>query len=391
MCLPTNNSYYLPVGPLQLSLDEIAFISLPVLNLLSRKQGDLFKARGYIRIIVLLFLIASLSSDFIIKPLVYSQDISDGIKSFRIGLPLFSSLVLFYQGFRPSLINILNTLLSAIGVSVILSLLAILFPLPIFYSIGVDENILVITNGRVYNSNASFGVIGLFLLFKEGKSSFIFSKWHKVVLWLSIVAIVLTFNRTYLALLFAMLILLFFKDLFRGKLLKLLGQISVIAFSVVLLYSNVAIVRHQVDRRILSILKLESSVYQNMIKDNRDVIYNGIIMRVNEGYWIFGLPYEKGVFTKTTITGPKVMSITDTSFVNVLLRYGIAALILFICLLILLYKKDRGMRFVLILFVLASVNIDSLVSQNSIFFFILFFAFSAYEKRDGLQRLSVYY
>lgn len=371
--LPTNSTFYLPVGPLLLSLRELSLLLLPVVNLLSRPMGDSLRAHGKIRIFILLFLIFAISSEFVLKTLAYNQTFIDGFKSFRVGVPLFSSLLLFYQGLRPNPRKVWNVLLSAIGISVLLSLLSIVMPLPIYYNLEAGESALDSAHGRVLNSNAPFGIIGLYLLFRNKNAWYNKGKWKRAVMWLSIIALVLTFNRTYLSILVLGFVILAWKDFSQGRLVRVIGLSMVLATTCVVMYSSIPIIKRQVDVRILSILYQESSLYKATIQNNRDMIYEGIFSRIKEGYWVFGLPYEKEIFSKSLASGGKKMSMTDTSMVNILLRYGFVSLIFFVSLMLTLYKRHTGVGLVLLLYLLASLNIDSLVSHNSIFFFIIFF------------------
>src|SRR5690606_11026390 len=93
-----------------------------------------------------------------------------------------------------------------------------------------------------------------------------------------------------------------------------------------------------------------------LFENNRDVVYDGVASRIEEGYWIIGLPFSIPIFTNFLEEGAKY---TDTSLVNILLRFGIIPLFLYLGILLKMYKKSATYLFSLslVIFFLASFNI----------------------------------
>lgn len=70
------------------------------------------------------------------------------------------------------------------------------------------------------------------------------------------------------------------------------------------------------------------------------------------------------------------MSTTDTSLINVLLRYGIIPLIIFVLILVKMYRKAPPgiLTYTMIVYLISSLNIDAILRHNSILFLtILYF------------------
>jgi hypothetical protein len=309
----------------------------------------------------------------VFKMIAYNESVVGAFKSLRIGLPLFSSLVLVYQGIRANIKIVWRTLLWAILISIILSIISIFVYLPIYYNLDNNTNILVQQAGRLINSNASFGIIGLYLLFKDKEKWYNQGKLPFYTSIASIISLILAFNRTYLVLLFVLFVYLAFSTFNWKKAFRLVITPILILGIFALVYQYSEPIRQQVDLRILSIVKGSTTLEESAIENNRDIIYEGIENRIKEGYWIFGLPYEKGVFEKyVPLQGRFVMSQTDTSIINVLLINGLLSLFFLIIILIKLFKIQYIPRALLFVFILASLNIDSLYSHNSILFLFMF-------------------
>ena len=319
-------------------------------------------------------------SEFL-KILIFNQSFSDAFKSLRIGLPLFSSLILLWQGIKPNIKIVWKVLLWAISISVLISILSIFINLPIYYNIEDSGQLLTQTAGRLMNSNASFGIAGLYLLFGDKNKWYNKGKLPMYTSILSIISLVLAFNRTYLTLLFIGFIYLSFKK-FKSKnvlkiiLLPLIGLTTVYVF-----YINFGAIQHQVDKRILSIIYQETTIAESTINNNRDIIYEGIYRRIREGYWAVGLPFNLPIFTHISFINhgdEEKFNVTDTSFITILLRYGIIPLILLSIIYFKFYKISKGsfFNFVFIIYLMASLNVDALFRQNSVFFLIVIFLVS---------------
>src|SRR5690606_22857994 len=148
-----------------------------------------------------------------------------------------------------------KVLLWAISSSVILSILSIFITLPIYYNLETGTNILDEGQGRIMNSNAAFGVIGLYLLFKDK------GKWYnqglliKITSILSVLSLIMTFNRTYLALLVIETVVLVYWSFNLKTVLRFSVLIFVFFGFGLYLYNSVYIIQRQIDKRILSVIK----------------------------------------------------------------------------------------------------------------------------------------
>ena len=381
--LPSNSNFYVPLPGILLGLNELAFITLPILNLLCTSKEKIKFNNFKLRRNILLFVVIILFNEIVIKNLMYGQSLGEAFKAIRIGIPLISSLILVFQGINANVKIVWKVLLWAILTSIFLSFISIFINLPIYYNLESGENLLDENRGRIFNSNASFGLISLYLIFKNK------NKWYnkglliKIVSILSIVSLILTFNRTYLAILAIEYIYLSFSTLnFRNAFKFTILPLVFIGLSF-WSYSNFDRIQRQVDKRIINVLFGKSSLYESTIKDNRDHIYNSMYERIIENHWLIGLPYKKEIFKKEASYNPIEMTKTDVSLYNVLIRYGIIPTVILVIIFrrILKYKFTM-FKFIFILLLIASLNIDSLVSHNSIFFLILILFINFYDEKQ---------
>ncbi len=325
--LPTNSSYFLPLPGVQLSLNELAFVFLPIINLFCYSQNNVKVNSTRLKTNIILLIIIVVFTEVVVKNLVYGQSFGDAFKTIRIGLPLFSSLVLIVQGIRADIRVVWKTLLLAISASTIISLLSLVIDLPIYHDVESGTDILSATRGRVKNANFTFGLIGMYLLIQDNDHWYSRGKLVKITAILSIFAIILSFNRTLLALLFLEAIYLLRVRFNLKKFLKITsyGILVLLIFFGAYFYNDT--MRRQMDKRIFSILEGKQSIAENTIEDNREVIYTGCTRKIGFRilcYWIAftKLPYLHGPHA-SHLKMRGSMSVTDTSVITILLRYGI--------------------------------------------------------------------
>lgn len=276
------------------------------------------------------------------------------------------------MGIKADIKIVWKVLLYAIGTSILLSILSVFIDLPIYYNLE-DDNILANFDGRLLNANASFGIIGLYLLFSDDDKWYNQGKLVKYVSVLSVIALIITFNRTYLTLLFLELVYLSYKNFSIMTFHKIIKYSGLLFILLLFSYTEFSTVQRQIDKRIFSIAFQETSVIKSAVSNNRDQIYKGITDRLKEGYWLVGLPYQTKIFSLIKSNEELYhASKTDLSFVNILLRFGIIPLIVFIIFLFRLQIIKSVPIIILFIYVLASLNTDSLFNQNSIFFLVLF-------------------
>src|SRR5690606_228009 len=140
-------------------------------------------------------------TEFVVKILAFGQSFGEAFKAIRAGLPLISSLVILLTGIRPDLRIVWRTMLIAIGLSIILSLVSLVIPLPFYYNLEQGVDVLTMNIGRIGNANASFGFVGLYLLFRDKGEWYNQGRLVRFVSIASVGALVLMFNRTFLAIL----------------------------------------------------------------------------------------------------------------------------------------------------------------------------------------------
>lgn len=373
--LPTNSNMYLPLPGVLLKVNEIAFLLLPIINIFCTSNQKKINIGRKLSKYILLYLAIVVITEFVFKPFVFGQSIGDSIKAFRIGLPFFSSMILLYSGINANIKVVWRIILYAISLSILLSILSLYINLPIYYNME-EENILQATQGRIMNSNAPFGIIGLYLLFADKDKWYNQGNLTKYVSILSIIALILSFNRTYLALLVLEFIYLAKKTMSYKSFFKILLYPILFFLLSFTVYKNNDTIQRQIDKRILSIVFEDNSLKEATIENNRDMIYKGVLNRIDEGYWVIGLPYNEPIYINTSVflKESMPMNITDTSLINVVLRYGFISLLLFSLIyikILRLSKMHNFLRVTLIIYLIASLNIDSLFRHNSVFFIVI--------------------
>lgn len=388
-CLP-NNSWFAIAGPL--NIREIGFILLPVINIFCSSQFQTKKAPLSIKRLIFSIFILMFITEFI-KSVFIDHNISNLIKSFRICLPLLSTLIIVYSGFKADFNKIIKVFFLAIIISILLSILGYVFNLQFLINMKnpFANDLIELTGGRILNDNAAFGMIGLLILFKFKDKNHPNYRVIKIVCFFSILALILSFNRTYLILLLVEVIYLSFVSFSVIKVMKIMSTVLISSIFFYLMYLNFNIIKNQIDQRIIMPYTGKVTINQAVVENNRDIIYHQIANRISEGYWLFGLPFSKPIWVfNDGNSSSSEKSITDISFVNILLRYGIGIVVLYLILLISYYKRLKKIKYIRSLFLvvfplylIASLNIDSLMFHNSVFFMFLF-SYLYFNKRGDL-------
>jgi hypothetical protein len=384
--LPSNSSFYISSFGILLKYNELAFLSLPFINLLCYSKYQLqpppLQLKKYIFYLISIILI----SELLLKGILFEQSFFESFQSLRICFPLLSSLILIYQGIRVNYFIFWKVFLLCITVSIIISFFSIFIFLPIYFEINDSNNILELLGGRLSNDNSSFGIIGFYLLFQENK------KWYndgylvKITSILSIFSLIFTFNRTYIFLLFISLIYVILNIKKINQLFKILIFLFLSFFFLFKIYSSSNVIKVQVDRRIISIVNGSNSLNKNAIKNNRDIIYKGVVNEISNGYWLFGMPFKRPIFYWSRFG----MKVTDTSVFTFILRYGIIPFLLLFSIFYQLYlnKKLIMFRYIFFIYLIASLNVDSLVRQNSIFFLSIIFLVDYNRQINNIEKHS---
>jgi hypothetical protein len=381
--LPNNSSYNIDIGGFDLQIRELGFFLLPFFNYLSINQNKYTLNNKKLKIYIYILLIIITLTEFF-KMLYYGYSLYGFVSSISFGLPLFSSLILVFQQVRTNLKLVWQTLLFALSVSFLFSITSIFINLPIYQNLE-GENYLEVVRGRIINSNASFGIIGLFLLLSSNKEWYNKELIVKITSLLSIIGLLLTFNRTYLLLAIFAVLFLIFKRTGKRVFIKVIFTIFVLSLVFNFAYKNFDVVKSQIDRRIISIINRETTIYESAFDNNRNYIINATINKIKDGYWAFGLPHDAIIVNywhrNTTAR------LTDTSIINILLRYGIIPLFLVIITFYQMLKinKDKNFYFLFFIFLIASINVDSIMRHNSILFLIIFFHITLLDNKTFIK------
>lgn len=384
--LPTNDFFV--IQSIDITLKAVLFVFLAIINIFGRHKNQFILSKE-IRTLSFAFIFITFFTEIIIKPLYFYESISNGFKSFYLGMPLFLGLTLLLFNLRINIKMIWNTLCLAILVSVVLSILSLFVNIPIYqYEDRFTQFSDSFGGGRIPNANASFGIIALIILMKYPNRWFSAHLFYKLAYIVSILSLIITFNRTYIGLLIIIYLILFIRDFSTKEIFKNLAIPALIITFTVYFYNTNEMVEKQVNERILYLFDDKIKSNDNLFQDNRDMIYEGVVNNIHEGYWMIGLPFTKPMFYMYLL---KVNAqYTDTSFVNILLRFGFIPLIIFMIILFRMYKTS-GMplfKYVFIIFVLASLNIDSLYRHNTIFFlFVLYFISLVPQKKQNENTL----
>jgi hypothetical protein len=363
---------------MQLKISEFAFFVLPVINLFCYSPSSaIFKNPRLKRNIVLLVIVV-VFTEVILKKFMYGQSLGDAFKAIRVGLPLFSSLILIAQGIKADIRIVWKTLLFAVSASVLIAILSMFVNLPIYPNFDDGADILREQGGRLGNANFHFGLIGMYLLIQESDQWYSKGRLVKITAILSVFAIILSFNRTLLALMFLEAVYLLWNRFNFKKIMKIssYGILALVVFFGA--YANNQTMRNQIDKRIFSILEGQQSIAENTVDGNREVIYTAVEEKLTSGYYVMGLPYKTPIFTwvaRWSFQDDRHMRVTDTSAFTIILRYGLIPLLLISIILRQLHSLSNNLFFktILILILIGSLNLDLLLRLNSTLFLAFIF------------------
>lgn len=371
--LPNNRVYYFDLVFINLSIREIAFLFLPILNLLSFSSSTLrfkYNIKKIKKTVWLLFTVVFITE--LLKIVYFENPLSDLFKSFRFGLPFFSSMLLLTSEIKVDINKTWNVLLTAIVISNVLTVLSFIFNQPLYPISSFSSSYESIEIGRFFNSNAHFAFIAVFFLFDEGKR---YSFLEKTVAISSILVLILSFSRTAILILFVYVFFLGYKNLslkvfFRFAFI-IIVSIGVFSYS----YNSNEIIKNQIDKRFIHIVRGSTTINESIYENNRKYIVDGVLEKISQGYWVLGIPINMEMFTyNLPHIQERIMYNTDTTIINILLKYGVIPLALFMMILMSLLKKNRKIPIIyytIILLLIISINADSLLRYNDIFFLII--------------------
>ena len=389
--MPSNGDFYIAFPGVLLPVREFAFLLLPVVNLFCWSNRGISIAGSKLKTLIAWFLIIILFNE-LFKHLYYDEGIGNAIKTIRMGLPLFSSLLLVYTGIRADIEKVWHTLLYAISVSAVLTLITPFVFLPIYPTVE-GQNILEALYGRLVNSNNPFGFIGIYLLFKD-KGRWYNQGWLPIITaLLSIASLMLSFNRTYLALMVLAYVYLFFTEFSFRNIFKIVS-LPIIAIGMFLAaYNYSEAIKNQVNLRIFDIVMGPTLLSESVYENNREVIFDGVSNRIFQGYWLFGLSYDTPVFSSYNGSNNEYSGVpsTDTSVVNILLRYGIIPLLFFLVIFYHLFSRSKPGVFIFSfsIYSLASLNTDAFFKDNSILFLLAIYLIQNYYPKSKSVQLNL--
>lgn len=382
------------LGPIITNVREVCLVLLPVVYFFYPSRKAVLSAQTKYW---LLAFFAILIATEAVKKMMYGLPPFDAVKNFRVTLPVLSGLLICLQGRKIDPAATIKTMLVAIIISYLLTPLMVLLGIQSSAMIVGDRELQVayLRNGRFANSNFEFSLLGIAILFYVPRIETM-SRWFKRLLMsaaiLSIVMLILSFNRTMLAAAGLLGVVLFLTNL-EVRTLNYILVTTFLAGSVAgYFYITTPRIQRQVDQRILVVFEENRSLAEQVYYDNRDKLYAEFLDKLDD-YWMLGMPGGERLLDLERNTSAK----SDISLFNVWIRHGLLALIGFVIVLSLMYadqkKKmnwlpDRSLShqvakavFVTFpLFVLASFNIDALVAHNAILFILLFMTF--YDFKD---------
>lgn len=374
---PVNSASFFGFSSVLISSSEIAFVLLPLINLSIKKNKLTDVNIKYVKEIGIAFICYVVAIEFI-KEIMIEGSIGDFFKSLRLSLPLLSAITILITGLRVDIKKFWFILLITIFVSNLLSIFAFLFEITRF--LPPEES--YTRFGRMFNSNSGFGLIALYLIFESKKVWYNKGWFVFVVVITSFVGLLLSGNRTMIIV--AILLSLFIginkysvKTVLRSSFFLLLA-----VYAFYLLYSNNQYIERQMNRRVLPLISGDVSVLEDAYFGSREIILEDTKKKLENGSWMVGLPYSKEIFEYGNDiyqkSGRGKMKMTDTSLINILLRYGVLALLLFLLFFFFLYrgnylKENKSYIFLYTFpfYFLAAFNIDELVQHNSILFIII--------------------
>ncbi len=378
------------LGPVITDIREVSLVLLPIVYFFypSQNKSSLRLATKYW---ILAFFILLVGTE-LVKKMHYGISLFDTIKNLRIGVPVFSGLLVLLQGKKVNPEFCLKTILVAIIISCVLT--------PLFVLLGIEPanftledrqlQVQYLEQGRLINDNYEFGLIGIALLYLVPKVHTYKTGLKRLLLIASVfslIIMVLFFNRTLLTATFLLGLILFFKNFSLKTLAYITGAVVLIAVIGGYFYQTNAEVREQVQDRILIVFQEEGGLAESVYYDNRDKLYAEYLDQLGD-HWLLGIPGGDVLID----TGNVMSSKSDISFFNVWIRYGIVAEIVFIIIFIavcldhkkkleylprgsLSYQIGRAVMLTIPLFVLVSFNVDVLVGHNAILFLLLFMNF----------------
>jgi hypothetical protein len=385
------------VGGVVTNVREIGLILMPIVYAFyPSKNIYLFDKRC--RITVVFLLIAIFCSE-LFKILAYNSSISGAMRSLRVSLALTTSLFLIIQGVKldPKLLT--RTVLYSLLVSFLLTIvLDVLGFGPQNIAAGDRELAISASAGRYVNQNASIGLIGVLFLINRKAFSEVFGENKKVAyitLVLSVIMLIISFNRTLLLGLAIILAVNTVTNFTLKKVFKVFCYLAILFLSCMALYNNNPAVKAQVDRRILVAFEGNDknvnadAIKKDVYEGNRDFLYRQFFEKLIE-YPYFGVPSEVGL--AKIEDREESVNTTDISLMTVTLKYGWLSGFLF---LVLVFKISRSLKrayinnnkiynFLYLPFVVGfvcSFNLDLFVRHNFILVFILLLMCFIYENR----------
>lgn len=377
------------LGPVITDLREVCLVILPAVYFFypSRKSSLSLQTKYWIIAFFILLIATEL-----IKKMYYEISLFDTVKNFRVTLPVLSGLLICLQGRKIDPEFTVKTVLSALLISFILTPLMVIVGMePATFNMeGKELQISYMRNGRFANDNFEFSLLGIALLFYIPKIRMRKKRFKKLILVtsiLSILMLILSFNRTMMAAGFLLGLILLLTNL-NKKTLTYVFLTAVFAGSIAgYFYTTNPNIQRQVDRRILTVLQEEGALAESVYYGNRDKLY-AIFLDKLEDNWILGLPGGVSLIDNENTISSK----SDISFYNVWIRHGLTAMLIFMIILALIYADQRRKmdwmpdfslghqvaKAVVVTFpfyVIVSLNIDSLVAHNAVLFLLLLINF----------------
>lgn len=394
---PDYRFLYLPsFGGIIFSAKEISLMALPVVYYFFYPDRKLHVISPGLRQLIFLFFGAIVLAEFL-KMGFYRQSVGDIAKSVRVGIPLFSGLLILVQGVKLNPKWCVSVFLSILALSMLLTPIMPFLGLDgVYRDLGDAEiELEVLKRGRIFNQNFPFALIGVAALFvcrKWGAGDRAERRLYHLVVALSCLSVlvaVLSFNRTFLAGMALVGVICSIRYFQASRLVKG-GLIVLIAIGPALAFYNTSEeVQRQVDTRILEVLEDRDVFLERIYYQNRAQMYEYYWGDLKQ-FWSLGLPGYRHPWVTSEGTSSK----TDISLYNIWIKYGLGALVVFVVFWAKFYRSARNwlgriqsdsiagglLRAVVVAFpvyLLASLNMDVLVHHNAGFYILFLMTFTA--------------
>ena len=401
-CLPSQQLSRFPLFRVQSDFTEFGALILPFLYFLlyrrqvapaplSRRSAALFFA-----------FVGSLALSAALFAVLYSMNTLGPFvtHNLRALTPFLTAGFVAVQGIKINRQVFLRWFFSALLVSYAVLLLTYLTDFQRVTNYEGFENVsAAVQGGRIVNQNWQFGIIGLFLLLDPLKRAFcktVFDRWLVfTVALLSLVQMIVGFNRTFLA---VAILELFLVQIYiaRAKFSVILKSILAVCIAIVAMIGAYHLsddIQRQIDTRILVFVDNFQDAFWETLDSRTSRMSRGAQLEASLDHlktkWLFGLKPGEPILSEWLEKGWYDADQVDAAILSLWLRYGLLPMMLFTLFWLSQIadmrregadsRRDgywrnyaKGTAVIFAIYVLASVNTSSITSHNAVLFSVLF-------------------